>query len=126
MSLCESHFQLPTLDFVGGSTQEFAFHTYFYGNGRPLSMTGCTAYFSVVSALNKTGQPLLSKTMRIMQSSTDSTDNILAVELVPSDTINLSGKYIYQVTIKGKDGGIDIPAHGCMYVSSNIDKQLIN
>lgn len=125
MSNClESPYKLPTVSFVGGSTQELAFHTYFENNGRPLSMSGCTGYFSVAEYLNKSS-PLITKTMDIIESKTDATDNILRVELEPSDTVNLAGKFIYQVTIKGSEGDVDIPYQGIMYVTHNIDKPII-
>lgn len=125
MSLCgESPYQLPTVSFVGGSTQQLAFHTYFENNGRPLSMTGCTGFFSVAEYLNK-NSTLLTKSMSIVDSPADATDNILSVVLDPKDTLELAGKYIYQVTIKGGDGGVDIPYQGIMYVTRNIDKPII-
>lgn len=100
MSNClESPYKLPTVSFVGGSTQELAFHTYFENNGRPLSMSGCVGYFSIVEYLDRS-LPLLSKTMTITESPVDATDNILRVELEPSDTVDMVGKFIYQVTIK--------------------------
>ena len=125
MSLCDqSPYQLPTVTFVGGATQQLAFHTYFEDNGRPLSMRGCTGYFSVAAYLNKSS-PLITKTMDIIESKTDATDIILRVELDPSDTVNLAGKFIYQVTIKGSEGDVDIPYQGIMYVTRNIDKPII-
>ena len=116
--------ELTGVTFVGGATQQLAFHTYFEDNGRPLSMRGCTGYFSVAEYLNKSS-PLITKTMDIIESKTDATDNILRVELEPSDTVNLAGKFIYQVTIKGSEGDVDIPYQGIMYVTRNIDKPII-
>ena len=125
MSNClESPYKLPTVSFVGGSTQELAFHTYFENNGRPLSMSGCVGYFSIVEYLDRS-LPLLSKTMTITESPVDATDNILRVELEPSDTIDMVGKFIYQVTIKGDHGDVDIPYQGILYVTQNIDKTII-
>ena len=124
MSLCDqSPYQLPTVTFVGGATQQLAFHTYFENNGRPLSMRGCTGYFSVAEYMNRL--PADYQNDGYHREQTDATDNILRVELEPSDTVNLAGKFIYQVTIKGSEGDVDIPYQGIMYVTRNIDKPII-
>ena len=125
MSLCDqSPYQLPTVTFVGGATQQLAFHTYFEDNGRPLSMRGCTGYFSVAEYLNKSS-PLITKTMDIIESKTDGPDNVLGVGLGASAAVGRGGKFIYQGTIKGSEGDVDIPYQGIMYVTRNIDKPII-
>ena len=49
-----SPYTLPTIDFVAGETQDFAFYTYFYKSHQPFALSGCTANFSIVSFTNKT------------------------------------------------------------------------
>ena len=48
-------YTLPTIDFVGGETQDLMFNVYFYKNHRPFSLTGCSANFAIVSFTNKLG-----------------------------------------------------------------------
>lgn len=127
MSRCsDTPYNLPTLSFVGGSTQQFAFHTYFEENGRPLSLKGCICKFSVIESMNRTGIPVFTKNMNIVVDPDNETDNILTVELLPAETMNLFGKYVYQITIKGPEGDVDIPGQGLLYVNGNIDKALIS
>ena len=72
-------YTLPTIDFVGGETQELVFNAYSYQHKRPFSMIGCTANFSVVDFTNKKGTPILTKTMGILENASGSVFNILTV-----------------------------------------------
>ena len=45
-------YTLPTIDFVGGETQDLAFHIYFYLGDKPFSLSGCESSFSLVSFTN--------------------------------------------------------------------------
>lgn len=46
--------------------------------------------------------------------------------LEPSDTYELYGKFIYQISIRDVDGNVEIPQQGLMYVTNNINKSFIN
>ena len=120
---CSDHnpYTLPDIDFVGGETQNFSFNVYFYANGSPFDVGGCTANFSIVSYNNKTGAPRVSKEMTVAQGA-DSTSNVLKVTLSPSDTVDLSGKFIYQITIRDAGGDVEIPKQGIMNIINNINK----
>lgn len=120
-----SPYQLPTIDFVGGETQDLAISVYFYKNKRPYSLSGCTSSFSIVSLRNKTGVPILTKPMGIRFSNDGSINNVLTVTLEPTETVNLAGKYIYQIQIKDIDGDVEIPKQGLLYITNNIDKSFI-
>ena len=114
---CFNPYVLPTIEFVGGETQELLFNMYFYQGKKPFSMVGCISSFSIVSFNNKNGSPILRK---------DSTSlNVLSVELTPEETYKLSGKYIYQISIKDVSGNIEIPKQGLMYIINNINKGFI-
>ena len=67
MSCDYNPYTLPTVDFVGGSTQELAFHTFFSQNKRPFDLSACTANFAVINFVNKNGTPLISKQMDIIK-----------------------------------------------------------
>lgn len=114
---------LPTIDFVGGETQHLAFHVYFHTKDKPFSLTGCTCNFSVVSYRNKTGTPLITKAMT--PAFGGSVYNVLTVELQASETVDLYGKYIYQICIRDIDGDVEIPKQGILYVTNNINKPFI-
>lgn len=118
-------FTLPTLNFVGGETQDLSFSIYYYKHGKPYSLSACEANLSIVSMINKNGQPILSKQMSVRYDSTGTVDNVLYVTLMPEDTINLSGKYLYEIQIRDIDGDVEIPKQGFMYIVNNINKNFI-
>lgn len=51
-------------------------------------------------------------------------DNVLTVTLSPTETVDLSGKYIYQIIIRDIDGDVEIPKQGILYITNNINKTL--
>ena len=110
MALCVNDpYTLPSISFVGGDTQNLAFHTYSYHGKRPFSLSGCTCNFSVVNFANKNGVVLISKPMEIAGGGEDEPDNVLLVTLTSQETVSLSGKYVYQITITDVDGESEIP-----------------
>lgn len=119
-------YTLPTVTFVGGSTQELVFRTYFNKGKRPFDLSECTANFAVINYVNKRGEPLISKEMDILQGDAwgdeDAAYNIAKVTLDADDTMELTGKYIYQITVKDRDGMAEIPDQGIMMVANNINK----
>ena len=120
-----SPYTLPTIDFVGGETQDLAFHIYFYRGKKPYGLSGCTANFSIVSFRNKTGSRILSKEMGVRFSDDGTINNILTVTLEPTETVDLSGKYIYEIQMRDIDGDIEIPKQGILFITNNINKNFI-
>ena len=188
-----SPYTLPTIDFVGGETQDLAFHVYFYKDKKPFSLTGCECNFSIVSFTNKMGTPIVSESMSVITgddsgayfsreeteaiesvnaaASSDYTvslqtalklaktyygvtenaevtpagevlldkdivdsflgsvsaqySNVLTVSLPPSKTVDLFGKYIYQIIIRDIEGDVEIPKQGILYITNNINKNFI-
>lgn len=118
-------YSLPTIDFVGGSTQELVFHTFFSQNKRPFDLSACTANFAVINFVNKNGSPLISKKMEVDESEDgDGTaTNILRVVLLPEDTVDLVGKFIYQISIQDISGAVEIPDQGIIRITNNINKK---
>ena len=45
--------------------------------------------------------------------------------LLPQETVNLYGKYIYQITIQDMSGETEIPSQGILGITNNIDKAII-
>lgn len=123
---CEmNQYTLPTISFVGGETQDLAFNVYFYKNKKPYGLSGCTANFAIVHFLNKAGTPILSKPMASRINEAGTIDNVLTITLAPEDTVDLSGKYIYQISIRDIGGDAEIPKQGILMISTNIDKGFI-
>lgn len=119
-------YTLPTIDFVGGETQDLSFNVYFYKNNRPFSLTGCTSNFSIVSCNNRGGAPILNKQMDSIFNEAGTSNNVLIVTLEPTETVDLSGKYVYQITIRDIDGDVEIPKQGILYITNNINKSFIS
>lgn len=123
-----SPFTLPSVEFVGGATQELMFHCYHKSNHEPSNLSFCMANFSVVSYVNKYSSPILSKTMTI-QAGTEADGriyNVLTVVLNPEDTKELRGKYIYQITIRDVANLAEIPGQGLLHITNNINKDYIS
>ena len=120
-------YTLPVISFVGGSTQELLFHTFYYENNERFDLTYCEANFAIVNYVNKYGMPVLTKKMDIYldEDTTDQAPNTLRVVLNPSDTVALNGKYVYQISIRDKSGRVEIPNQGIMLITNNIDKSYI-
>lgn len=115
---------LPTIDFVGGETQEFEFNIFYPTNHKPCNMSGSISSFSIVNIRNKTGEPILIKPMKPGLSSKGDY-NVLKVVLEPEETVELSGRYVYQIQIRDVDGTVEIPKQGLLYITNNIDKSFI-
>ena len=116
-------YELPEISFVGCETRDLLFHL-FTETGRVFNASGAAAIFSVVGSVNRTGAPVLSKPMTVLADD-DGIESVLAVTLFPSETVNLYGKYIYQITIKDLSGETEIPSQGILGITNNIDKNII-
>lgn len=114
-------YTLPEAEFVGGSTQDFLFSCYQHKSRRPFDMSGSDADFAIIDYGNKFGDPLVSRKMEIREG--DGTYNVLFVSLAPEDTVNLRGKYIYQITVRSTDGVVEIPNQGLLHITNNIHKE---
>lgn len=125
MGACSfEHYSLPTIDFVGGETQELMFHTYFpKSQGKvPFSLSHCRASFTVVDFLNKSGKPVIGPLDMTVRMSGDGCDNLLFIKLTADKTVNLDGKFVYQITINEPGtGDTDIPRQGIMLITRNIN-----
>ena len=116
-------YNLPEVSFVGGESHDFKF-SLFTDTGRAFNASDINATFSIVSSINRTGQPILSKNMTVI-ADTSGTKNIITVTLQPNETVNLYGKYIYQITLQDISGETEIPSQGILGIINNIDKNII-
>ena len=71
------------------------------------------------------GTPILTKSMEAIYNDSGTSNNVLTVKLLPNETVELFGKYIYQIIIRDIDGDVEIPNHGILYIINNINKDFI-
>lgn len=117
-------YTLPELTFVGGKTQELRFNLKDK-NGEPYNASGSTVNFSICDYSYKTGAPLLSLTPTLIADENGVAD-MLYITITPEDTLNLFGKYIYQITIVDISGRVEIPNQGIMNITKNINTGFIS
>lgn len=119
-------FTLPAIDFIGGSTQDLIFHCYFYVNKKPHDLSSCTANFAIINFVNKSGEPVFSKQMKVGTDQDGDICNVLSVTLDPDRTVNIpAGKYIYQISIRDISGDIEVN-QGIIHIIGNIDKRFVS
>ena len=122
---CNDQYTLPTITFVGGETQTLSFNIYHGSKQLPFELTGCESNFAVVSFLNSDGFPIISKEMSVVANASGEADSALSVRLDAAETVGLSGKYIYQISIKDASGATAIPKKGILLISRNINPSFI-
>lgn len=117
-------YTLPELTFVGGKTQELRFNLKDT-NGEPYNASGSTINFSICDYSYKTGAPILSLAPALIADENGIADS-LYVTITSEDTLNLFGKYIYQITIIDISGRVEIPNQGIMNITKNINTSFIS
>lgn len=115
---------LPELEFVGGSTQDIRVRCFFHKDKTPYDLSSCVVNFALINYVNKNGEPLVSKKMDINASKDDAggVKYIASVTLNPADTVDLVGKFIYQISIRDASGEVEIPKQGIAHIINNINK----
>lgn len=113
---------LPDWEFVGGVTQEYDF-TLRAENGYYYDIPGATASLAVSPFVNQ-AEPVFVKSGSIVANSAGA-NCIVRFLLDAGDTVNLHGKFIYQITVKNTDGTIAPPMRGRMFIIENIDKDFV-
>ena len=109
---------LPDWEFTGGETQEYEF-TLRAENGGYYDIPGASAHLAIAEFVNPQATVLdVTGTLGKYNNYTCR----VTFKLTPEDTVDLCGKYIYQITIKTKDGAVSVPQRGRMYIIQNIDK----
>lgn len=113
---------LPDWEFVGGVTQEYDF-TLRAESGYFYDIPGATASLAVAPFVNPRDAVLV-KAGSIIPNSAGA-NCIVHFLLDKNDTLNLHGKFIYQISIKNVDGTMAPPMRGRMYIIENIDKSFV-
>lgn len=112
-------YTLPEITMVGGQTETLQFRL-FDANGDPFS--GASGNFAVVDFSDQEGDPVISKAVDISLGGS----NIASVDLAPSDTLELHGKYIYQLTLYDTSDNVEIPGQGIMQITHNINQSFLD
>ena len=132
--ICE-HYNLPEITIIGGDTFDLfrdARHSIPFEMADATSGKLFKAYFSMVEYLNRDyDAPVLSfsstdASPRIsITSDDDGTSNNVVVQFQAIDTANMSGKYIYQITLKDDADRAEVLGQGTMTIIRNIHPDLI-
>lgn len=134
----QSIYALPEISFIGGETQELGFYLYAH-NGLGFDASGCAVSFDIVSYSNKLSDTVVHLTssnegeIQITSGADSPLDqggnpiaNYVFVTISNDKTVNLYGKYIYQMTVVDiSSGKSEIPSQGLMYIINNINKSYI-
>lgn len=116
-------YSLPEINFIGGSSEDLEFNLYYNETApEPFTLYGGKANFSIVNFINKNSTPVLSKQMEISLNDDQTSYNVVRVSLEPADTVDLSGKFVYQIILTDVDGNVDIPHQGIINIHTNINK----
>lgn len=96
MTLCNKNvFKLPELNFIGGTFKEIPFCIKDANTGALLN--DVQAIFSLIEYQFRNDDiPILSKKLELI---TNNTDSYFLLTLNSDDTIDLKGKFIYQITV---------------------------
>lgn len=116
MIACNDSFKLTELNIIGGDYKEFPIYVNDLDNGGLMDVSDLQMNFSLIEYHNRNGSPILTKNLEV--SSVDSTAFLLV--LTSEDTINLKGKYIYQITVKAPNNKQE-SFQGIMIIDKNIN-----
>lgn len=117
-------YTLPQITIVGGQSKTIGFNLWTI-NRDMFDTNGCSGNFAVVDYSDKDGDTVVAKQMTFQSGDNPEIQNVAVVSLTPSDTLNLAGKYVYQVTIKNGDIA-DIPNQGILYIARNINTSFLD
>ena len=112
--------RLPTIEMVAGDTCPFIFNLQDITQAN-IFTNRCTAYFSISSYINETDSPLW-QTSKILE--TIDEDGDLIFEPAAKDTVDLRGKYVYQLHLSN-DTHSEI-YNGFLIVHPNRNKTVIS
>lgn len=126
-------YQFPTIEFIGGETSTFIWNLWSLtpnekpNQQEPFNASGCTVTFSLINFSDRFldfAPPILSKKCELREN-TDGLLCIAVTNLASLDTVDLEGKFIYQLTINSPSGEAEVPGQGIFYINGNIDRALV-
>ena len=117
-------YNLPDIKFVGGESQRFVFDLVTIYDSK-FDAKNCDVGFAIINYANKNGKPVVVKSMETVEDN-NGFFSIITVKLDPQDTLNMHGRYIYQISIRDPEGNTEIPGQGLMDILKNIHTSFIN
>lgn len=119
-------YSLPEVMFVAGQSNTLRWRLFTEQNV-PFNADGCIGNFALVDYSDKyNDEPLVSKPLSfVIGDDVTGAKNVATVDLLPTDTLGLYGKYIYQITIKDIDGEVEIPNQGIFNIFHNINESFL-
>jgi len=116
-------YSLPKLTFIGGSTQTLKF-TMQNPYGKPFDADGCKAVFSILHYCNKSEEPVLKVDASLGAGQTKAL-SVATVNLKAEDTVDLHGRFVYQLSIRNNYGEYDVPGQGIIDITRNIHPDFV-
>ena len=122
MSLCP--YSLPSFVFVGGSSKTINIDLYD-SDGNPFVIgTDITVSFAMGSYLDDDAPPVLTLTSGggqiYVRRGDENVRNRVIVELLPGDTTDLWGRYVYQVALTDAHNTTEILGQGAVTILRNM------
>lgn len=117
-----SQMSLPHFHFTGGETKNITIPI-FNKAGNQIDAYGMTARLVISDYVNLNMDPLVIKDCKVIPGDS-SAFAVLFTVLEPKDTVNLSGKFIYQVTGKDVEDAFGV-MQGFMTIAANRDREAI-
>lgn len=109
-------YTLPEVSFVGGATQTLKYNV-TNEDGEAFDLSGCTADFAISD---------YSTRAMVVSVEPTTSSSLLTVTIPADETVGLSGKYIYQITVYDSIGDeVQIPNQGIMYIAQNVNPAFI-
>lgn len=109
---------VPTIIEVGGGDINIDFDLKNQYNGTAYNAEGCTARFSVADYLYR--DAALLNYEATLKSDENGILSVASVRIPASDTVDMTGAYIYQVSIKDASGNVEPPIQGKIIFARNI------
>lgn len=116
-------YNLPEIYFIGGETQTLLFNLCTVG-GNDFDASNCKVEFALIHYANKNGIPLLVKSAEILEGK-NGIMNVASIDMTPDDTLELSGRYVYQLSICDAYNNAEIPGQGIIQITRNIHPEFI-
>ena len=113
-------YTLPTVSFVGGSTQEMRFRLKDR-LGNIIDATGFSGNFAVCDYRFKDSTYIFREDLDFINDE-NGVKSILRIKVNADNTRSMYGKYVYQITIKDAAGKYGIPNQGIFNITKNIDQ----
>jgi len=114
-------FNLPDISFIGGTYKEFIYEVEHADTLERINIENATCVLTIKSYTNRGSSPALVKNGAVYKEPDDEFAYRFRFIIDSVDTINLDGKYFYQIDIVDEDGDTTV-AQGLMFIRRNINR----